>query len=70
MTEVHCDTEELSWVDRRMQSCLIYSKRQGEGFPGGSGVKNPPANAGDTGSIPDWGYPTCHRAAKPVLLIL
>ena len=25
------------------------------GFPGGSGVKNPPANAGDTGSIPGWG---------------
>ena len=26
-----------------------------EGFPGGSVVKNPPANAGDTGSIPGWG---------------
>ena len=25
------------------------------GFPGGSGVKNSPANAGDTGSIPDPG---------------
>ena len=28
------------------------------GFPGGSVVKNPPANAGDTGdvdSIPEWG---------------
>ena len=25
------------------------------GFPGGSVVKNPPANAGDTGSIPDPG---------------
>ena len=24
------------------------------GFPGGSGVKNPPANAGDVGSIPAW----------------
>ena len=24
-----------------------------EGFPGGSVVKNPPDNAGDTGSIPD-----------------
>ena len=23
-----------------------------QGFPGGSVVKNPPANAGDTGSIP------------------
>ena len=25
------------------------------GFPGGSVVKNPPANAGVTGSIPDLG---------------
>ena len=25
------------------------------GFPGGSVVKNPPANAGDSGSIPGWG---------------
>ena len=25
------------------------------GFPGGSVVKNPSANAGDTGSIPDLG---------------
>ena len=28
-----------------------------QGFPGGSVVKNPPANAGDTGSIPDLGRP-------------
>ena len=27
------------------------------GFPGGSLVKNLPANAGDTGSIPDLGRP-------------
>ena len=27
------------------------------GFPGGSVVKNPPANAGDMGSIPDPGRP-------------
>ena len=26
-----------------------------ESFPGGSVVKNPPANEGDTGSIPDLG---------------
>ena len=30
-------------------------------------VKNPPANAGDTGPIPDPGIATCHEAAnKPV----
>ena len=26
-----------------------------QGFTGGSAVKNPPANAGDSGSIPGWG---------------
>ena len=26
-----------------------------KGFPGGSGIKNPPANAGDTGSVPGLG---------------
>jgi len=31
------------------------------GFPGGSMVKNPPANAGDRSSIPD---PTCLGATK------
>ena len=27
----------------------------GQGFPGGAAVKNPPANAGDTGSSPGPG---------------
>ena len=30
-------------------------KREWRGFPDGSVVKNPPANAGDVGSIPDLG---------------
>ena len=30
-------------------------KRNQQGFPGGPVVKNPPANAGDTGSIPGLG---------------
>lgn len=30
-------------------------KKQTWGFPGASVVENPPANAGDTGSIPDLG---------------
>ena len=34
------------------QRCACYSS-----FPGGSVAKNPPANAGDTGSIPDIGGP-------------
>ena len=42
-------------------------------FPGSPVVKNPPANAGDTGSILGPGRshtpredPTCHGATKPV----
>ena len=35
-------------------------------FPGGAVVKNSPANAGDTGSIPGWENPTSRRATKPV----
>ena len=28
-----------------------------QGFPGGSAIKNPPANAGDVGLIPGWKDP-------------
>ena len=36
----------------------MFCFNENEGFPGGSVVKNPPANAGDTGSIPSPGrYP-------------
>ena len=35
------------------------------GFLGGSDGKNPPANAGDTGSSLNWEDPTCHRTTKP-----
>ena len=31
------------------------TKKQSGGFPGGTVVKNPPANAGDTGSSPGLG---------------
>ena len=31
--------------------CPLWTER---GFPGGLVVKNPPANAGDSGSIPGW----------------
>ena len=34
---------------------LDESHRHPAGFPGGSVVKNPPANAGDVGSIPGSG---------------
>ena len=35
-----------------------------KGFPGGSGVKNLPANTGGMGSVPGLGG--CHEATKPV----
>ena len=41
------------------------------GFPGGAVVKNPPANAGDTGSSPSPGrshMPRCNKARAPQLL--
>ena len=44
--------------------CAIYLK-VGQGFPGGSVVKKPPANAGEAGSIPGLEDPTCHGATKP-----
>ena len=34
------------------------------GFPGGSVLKNLPANAVDTGFIPDWEDPTCHATEQ------
>ena len=37
-----------------------------EGFPGGAVVKNPPTNAGDTGSSPGLEDPTCRGATKSV----
>ena len=43
------------------------------GFPGGAAVKNPPANAGDTGSSPGLGrshMPRSNKARAPQLLSL
>ena len=37
-----------------------------EGFPGGSVVKNPPAIAGDTGSIPKSGRSPGERNCNPL----
>ena len=34
---------------------ILIRKRACRGFPGGTVVKNPPANAGDTGSSPGPG---------------
>ena len=49
------------------------SELEGLGFPGGTVVKNPPANAGDTGSSPGPGrshMPRSNEARVPQLLSL
>lgn len=50
--------------DMRVLAALLNvtrAKSGGKGFPGGSMVKNPPGNAGDTGSIPAPGDSTQSR---------
>ena len=50
--EPHSSGQAVSFQRR----CFIFqSRRPGWGFPGGCLVKNPPASAGDMGSIPDPG---------------
>ena len=43
-----------------------HPKPQPGDYAGGAVVKNPPANAGDMGSSPGLGSPTCHGATKPL----
>ena len=42
-----------SIVNLQCCNCFFYTAKWG--FPGGSVVKNPPANAGDVSLIPGWG---------------
>ena len=44
----------------------LHIRRKKAGFPGGTVDKNPPANAGDMGSIPGLEDSTCLGATKPV----
>ena len=44
----------------------IGHKKKHQGFPRGSVIKNPPASAGDTDSIPDPGRPHMPGATKPM----
>ena len=37
------------------EKCVFYLYLKTRDFPGGAVVKNPPANAGETGSIPGQG---------------
>ena len=55
-----CKTVSVLW------DMLVSKKLQVRNFWGGAVVKNPPANAGDTGSILVREDPTCRGATKPV----
>ena len=48
--------------------CLSMKEamQQPEGFPGGSVVKNPPATAVDSGSIPSWGRAPAEGNGNPL----
>ena len=51
MSTNYTDLKKETWI------LFLYLIRINLGFPGGSGVKNPPANAGESGLIPGWGRP-------------
>ena len=61
----------LSWRPHTQEKERSSPRLKGdEGFPGGSGVKNAPAEAGDTGSILDSGRPhmlQSNQAREPQL---
>ena len=42
-------------IDKIQYLFMIFKKRKERDFPGGAVVKNPPANAGDTGWSPGPG---------------
>ena len=46
-------------------ACSFLESKDYLGFPGGA-VKNPPANAGDMGSIPGWGRSPGGRHSNPL----
>ena len=54
-----------------VKSTMLSERKTYWNFPGGPLVKNLPANAGDTGSIPGLGrshMPRSHKAHAPPLL--
>ena len=64
------------WMDKQTEvypysPLLLSLKKERRGFPGGSAVKNPPANGGDVSLISDPTYcalSPCFRAQELQLL--
>ena len=44
-----------AFIKREFSYLTVIIKNKSQGFPGGSVVKNQPANAGDRGLLPDPG---------------
>ena len=65
----------VAWVNSQYNTVIRANqslKKQAEGFPGSTVIKNLPVNEGDTGSIPDPGRPhmlqsMCATTIEPVL---
>ena len=45
----------VQWQMQRSKQAVIKYCNGSKGFPGGSALKNPPANSGDAGLIPELG---------------
>ena len=61
----------ICYSSPRNQIFAMPQSKEGKwDFPGGPVVKNSPANAGDTGSIPDLGRFHMSQACTPQLLSL
>ena len=59
----------LIYCSVSLAQCLVHKKHLVNfllGFPGGSGVKNVPANAGDAGSIPGLGRSSGEGNGNPL----
>ena len=54
-------------IQNKIHVCFLSKggREEERGFPSGSEIKNPPAAAGDMGSIPDLERPPRSRATKP-----
>ena len=62
MSQVQRDSRSLKWINNNWQRHV--------GFPGGSVVRNPPANAGDMGLIPGLGRFPWRRKWQPSPVLL
>ena len=50
--------QRLHWEPKVNRAGSIQGTENARGFPGGPVIKNPPANEGDTGSMPALGRST------------